>query len=442
MSSTSIQQRQTTAQDGFGSAGKSPSSTRRPATGGRLYRIVWRWHFYAGMIVTLPLVVVAATGALYIFKDELEGVLHPGVLYVEPAVEHATYEQQLAAARAAVGPTYSIVLMQVFTNPKRATALAMGGQNFQYGYVDPYRGRYLGSVQKGGLFDIVLTLHRNLFLGTTGRIVVELATCWGIVLVATGIYLWWPTRANLVWGVWLPRLRAKPYVVLRDLHTVIGFYIAVIAIVISVTGLIYTYVWGSGFRYAAEKTETYDILMKPVPSKSAPGANDLSIDRIVEIAQRKMPGNNLTVSFPRVPNGVYTVYGGNERGPGANEILFIDRASGEILEDYYNSQLKTVFRLGTWNYPLHVGTIWGLPTKIIWLVTCIVLTTLPVTGVWMWWQRRPTGRLGLPRRVDARRPRWLIATVTATSILLPAVGLSVVVFLVVEFLMSRLRERA
>ena len=96
--------------------------------------------------------------------------------------------------------------------------------------------------------------------------------------------------------------------------------------------------------------------------------------------------------------------------------------------------------LGTWNYPLHVGTIWGLPTKIIWLVTCIILMTSPVTGVWMWWERRPTGRLGLPRRVDARRPRWLVATVTATSILLPALGLSVVVVLVVEFLMSRLRN--
>jgi uncharacterized iron-regulated membrane protein len=242
--------------------------------------------------------------------------------------------------------------------------------------------------------------------------------------------------------VWLPRLRATPYVVLRDLHTVVGFYIAVVAIVISLTGLIYTYVWGVGFRYAAQKTEAYDLLMKPMLSKSAPEAKDLPIDRIVEIAQQKVPGNNLSIWFPRVPNGVYMVNANNERGPGVNEILFIDRASGEILEDHYNSQLKTMWWLGTWNYPLHIGTIWGLPTKLIWLVTCIILTTSPVTGVWMWWERRPQGRLGLPRRVDARRPRWLVATVTATSIFLPALGLSVVVVLVVEFLMSRLRAWA
>ena len=73
-------------------------------------------------------------------------------------------------------------------------------------------------------------------------------------------------------------------------------------------------------------------------------------------------------------------------------------------------------------------------------MTCIVLMTSPVTGVWMWWLRRPTGRLGLPRRVDARRPRWLVATVTATSILLPALGLSVVVLLLGEQLVARLRR--
>jgi len=68
--------------------------------------------------------------------------------------------------------------------------------------------------------------------------------------------------------------------------------------------------------------------------------------------------------------------------------------------------------------------------------------TTPVTGVWMWWERRPRGKLGLPRRVDARRPRWLVATVAATSIFLPALGLSVVVVLVAEFLMSRWRAWA
>jgi uncharacterized iron-regulated membrane protein len=403
-----------------------------------LYRVVWRWHFYAGMIVAPALIVVAATGALYIFKDELEAILYPGVTYVEPAADRVSYEQQLAVARANVPTPVHIGLIQVFANPKRATGIATAGEKFQISYVDPYRGQYLGAIEQGGFFDIVL--NRQLFVGTTGRIVVELTTCWAIVLVVTGMYLWWPRKWNQLWGVWLPRLRRKPYVVLRDLHAVGGIYVAIIAILISLTGLIYTYAWGSGFQYAAQKTEAYDMFSKPMLCRSPPDAKDLPSDRFIEIGHEKMPGQTLNVWFPRVPNAVYMVFGSSDYGPSVHEMLFIDRATGEILADRFISQAKPLYWLEKWNYPLHVGSILGLTSKILWLVTCVVLMTLPVTGVWMWWQRRPTGRLGLPRRVVARRPRWLIATITATSILLPTLGLSVVV-LAGEQLVARSRRQ-
>jgi uncharacterized iron-regulated membrane protein len=439
MSTTPLEQTATADRE-LESGDLPPADTTSSGTSDRLYRVVWRWHFYAGIIIAPALIMVAATGALYIFKDELEAVIYPGVTYVEPATERTSYEQQLAAVRAGVPGTYRVVLLQVFTNPKRATSMAMFGDKAQYVYVDPYRGHYLGAIEQGGFFDTVLKLHRTLFLGTTGRIIVELTTCWTIVLAVTGMYLWWPRKANQLWGVWLPRLRQKPYLVPRDLHAVSGVYVAIVAIVISLTGLIYTYVWGRGFQYAGQKTEAYDMFSKSMVCKSPTDAKDLPIDRIIEVARHRMPGNNLTVLFPRIPNGVYLVTAHNDRGPQVNEMLFIDRASGEILEDRYNSQTKVIYQVGTWNYPLHVGSILGLTSKILWLVTCVVLMTLPVTGIWMWWQRRPTGGLGLPRRVDAARPGWLVVAITGTSILLPALGLSVVVLLIGEQLVARLRK--
>jgi hypothetical protein len=112
MSTTSFEQTTTTADSGLGSGGLPPADTKHSGTSDRLYRVVWRWHFYAGMIIAPALIVVAATGALYIFKDELEAVIYPGVTYVEPAAEHTSYEQQLAAVRAGVSGTYRIVLLQ------------------------------------------------------------------------------------------------------------------------------------------------------------------------------------------------------------------------------------------------------------------------------------------------------------------------------------------
>jgi uncharacterized iron-regulated membrane protein len=440
MSTTSVEQTKTTAPGGSGSVGTPPSNKRQSATGDRLYRVIWRWHFYAGMIITPTLIVVAATGALYIFKDELEGVLYPGVTYVEPAAERASYEQQKATAIAASPATPHIVFMQVFANPRRATSFVMAGSTSQLSYVDPYRGKYLGAVERGGFFDVVLELHRSLFVGNKGRIVVELTTCWTMVLLATGVYLWWPRKANQLWGVWLPRLRRKPYILLRDLHTVSGMYLAIIAMVISLTGLIYSYSWGAGFKYAAQKTDAYAMFSNPMLCKSPPEAQDLPLDRLIEVAREKMPGKTLTVWFPRAPNGVYLALGGSDYGPSVHEMLFLDRATGEILEDRYLSQTKPVYWLGSWNYALHVGSVLGQPGKWLWLVACVVLITSPITGIWMWWARRPRGSLGLPRRVQVLRPRWLVAIIAATSVLLPAVGISVVVVLVIEFLMARLRR--
>ena len=127
MSTASLEQTTTAADGGLGSGDAPPADTRQSGIGDRLYRVVWRWHFYAGMIITPALIVVAATGALYIFKDELEAVIYPGVTYVEPAAERVSYEQQLAAVRAAVPAAHRVVLMQVFTNPKRATSMGVRG---------------------------------------------------------------------------------------------------------------------------------------------------------------------------------------------------------------------------------------------------------------------------------------------------------------------------
>lgn len=423
------------------SDGWPPNDALPSTASGRLYRIIWRWHFYAGIIIALPLIVVAATGALYIFKDELEGVLYPGATYVESAAQRVSYEQQKDAVLAASPATARFIFMQVFTDPRRATSFVMGGTTAQYNYVDPYRGKYLGSIPQNGFFDVVLRIHLTLFVGTTGRIVVELTTCWTMVLVATGIYLWWPRQWNQPWGVWLPRLRRKPYVVLRDLHSVGGIYLAIVALVIALTGLIYSYSWGAGFRYAAQETDAYDMFSKPMLCKSSPEAKGLPIDRLIDVARNKMPGKTLTIWFPRVPNGVYLALSSSDYGPTVHEMLFLDRATGEILDDRYLSQTKPVYWLGAWNYSLHVGSILGQPSKWLWLVACAMLMTSPVTGVWMWWARRPVGGLGLPRPVNVRRPRWLVAIILAVSLLLPVLGLSVLIVFFADHLVVLLRKR-
>ncbi|MBL0114742.1 MAG: PepSY domain-containing protein [Sphingomonadales bacterium] len=37
-----------------------------------LYRTIWRWHFYAGLFVIPLILILATTGAIYLFKPQLD----------------------------------------------------------------------------------------------------------------------------------------------------------------------------------------------------------------------------------------------------------------------------------------------------------------------------------------------------------------------------------
>ncbi len=89
-----------------------------------------------------------------------------------------------------------------------------------------------------------------------------------------------------------------------------------------------------------------------------------------------------------------------------------------------------------------MGSILGLPTKILWLAACVALMAMPVTGVWMRWQRRPKGTAGLPRKSDVHVPRWLVVVICSLGFVLPVLGMSLVAILSGEWLVRRQRRPA
>jgi uncharacterized iron-regulated membrane protein len=412
----------------------SPTTDRHLPGRGTPHRVIWRWHFYAGVIVTPFLLVVAVTGALYVFKNELERWMNAGVTYVTPGDAAVSYESQVRSAPAS---------LEISSDPARATVVVLQApkQPGRRVGVDPHTGKALGQLTTGTFFPTVLELHRHLFLGTTGRVIVELTTCWTIALLATGLYLWWPRRREAVRGVWLPRLTAKRYVVLRDLHALAGLYLLPVIATAVCTGLIYTLVWGYGYRYGGQKTGAFTTFTAFPKSPAVPGAKALSIDDAVAVARAHYSGHPLSLFLPRRPNDSYVFFVRGDAGPVTQGVLVLNRFDGSVLSDKPASQFPNFAWLGSWNYALHVGSVLGTPTKILWLVAMLVLAGLPVTGLWMWWQRRPRGRTGLPRRLDVRVSRWVTAGVVGLAVLLPVFGASVVLILAAEWVVRTLRRK-
>lgn len=418
----------------------SPEPESRPSHS--LYRVIWRWHFYAGLFVAPVLIVMAATGALYIFKDELEGLIHARVLYVEPGASRVSYDEQIAAAIVELPKSFHVDQVSVWPDPARSTEIyAHDEVAYARVMIDPYRGNVLGKLGDDDIFPIILKIHRTLFVGTLGRIVTELVTCWTIVLLITGVYLWWPRKGNKTWGTWLPRLRRHPYVALRDLHAVSGVYVAAIVLVIASTGLLYTYVWGTGYNLAALQTGAYEIFLNPPKSESPADAPRLPIEKIVAAAAQALPNSTLTVGMPHKPDEAFVVFASGSMGPSTTDVAILDHATGRVLGQRTNSEFPALSWWATWNYPLHVGSILGLWTKVPWLIASGTLMLLPVTGVWMWWQRRPRGRTGFPRKPDVRVPRALVVGILILAAVLPVLGLSIAAILLGEKSVSMLRGK-
>jgi uncharacterized iron-regulated membrane protein len=418
------------------------SAVTYPARQPSLYRVFWRWHFYAGVLVIPVLLIAAVTGAMYIFKDELESVLYSSALFVQPQPTRIPIEDQVAAARSAVPVGYRASGVVVSADPTRATAVNLVGKDlpFRQVYVNQHTGAVQDQLGEDNFFRWVLKLHRSLFLGTTGRVVVELMTGWCIILLVTGLYLWWP-RGRSAAGVLYPRLRAKPYVVLRDLHTVAGFWLLPVALCIAITGLMYTQVWGTAFQLTALKTGAYDAFLNPAENISLPGSGSQSLDDAFAVARAEFPNaDTWTHQFPAKDEQARVFLAGGKSGPIVQGIVAVDRSAGVVIDKVDATNAKPLALYATLNYSLHVGSVMGTPTKIIWLIACLVLMALPVTGLWMWWKRRPKGRTGLPRRPDVRVPWPLVGLIVLLGVLLPVVGASMVLILLGEWVVGRVRR--
>jgi len=227
----------------------------------RLYAVVWRWHFYAGLLVAPIFLLITITGALYVFRTELTSLRDRAVLYVTPEGERKSYEELHAIAAEAIAPRE---IEAVIVHPEQNRSLRFvadasvddeqghGHHEHLQVYMNPWTGQILDQrIAEADFFAIVLDLHRSLMLGTTGRVLGELATSWGLLLLATGVYLWWPRGKKNV-GVWRPRITGKLYPVLRDWHAVSGIYLLPLAALIIGTGMFFTVVWGSTFNKSVQ----------------------------------------------------------------------------------------------------------------------------------------------------------------------------------------------
>lgn len=426
-------------------------SVRLP--GSRWYNAVWRWHFYAGMLCVPFVLWLATTGSIYAWRPQIEAWLDRPYDSLVPTATRATPEVIAAVAVAAV-PGSRLHKYELPQSDRSAVRVLVGTDSADRRvYVDPYRLTPLKVVTEDDRpMQIVSRLHGELLAGAWGSYIVEIAACWTLVMILTGLYLWWPRGRKGLAGVLYPRLSGGRRLFWRDLHAVTGIWVSLLALFVISTGLPWAKAWGGYFKEIRTVTGTLDgpvdwtvggrkpsddpmlgehaghIGMAMEHQDAGPG----ELNRAVIAATALHFAPPVLVSPPgREPHGWTISSDAADRPLRAQAV--VDGATGSVLARKDFGQRHWIDRAVGYGIATHEGQLFGIANQVLITLGALMLMTLSVSGAILWWRRRPSGRLGAP--LPLSRPRFggaLIAAIVALGLAMPLFGASLLVVLAVE----------
>jgi uncharacterized iron-regulated membrane protein len=411
-----------------------------------LYRTLWRWHFYAGLFVIPFIIILSLTGAVYLFKPQIERFEESSYRNLPVSGAVTPSAQVDAAMNAFPGARFDSYRLPAKAGDAALVHLGLGdGEAMRDVFVSP-QGQVLGSLDpEWRVAELMSRIHGSLMIGKAGSWLVELAASWAIVMILTGLYLWWPRGKGLAGTVW-PRRRT----LLRDLHAVTGFWVAGLALVLLVTGLPWANVWGDAFKavrtqagwiqgkqdwktgakdHAEHDHADHDhAAMMAAQAAGRPGA---SLNSIVAKAQ----GEALALPVLVKPPGdkmVWTVKSDAQNRP-LRATLTYDVTDGRLLSREAFADRHPIDRAVGYGIAWHEGQLFGLFNQLIGLATAIALITMTATGFMMWRRRKPKTLLGAPPLpANPAGLRGVVAIMLVLAALLPLLAASLLIVWLVE----------
>lgn len=435
---------------------------------GRFYAAVWRWHFYAGLYVIPFLVMLATTGLIMLWVAVIDGRDGEQGIRIAPREAQVAVSTQAAAARAAVPDGVLKQYMSPLGDDRVALFRVDRGEAAFMVAVDPSTGEVLDKWSRQvGWYDFATDIHGSLLLGDTGDRLIEIAAGFAVVLVVTGLYLWWPRNGESLAAVLLPNLAARGRTLWKSLHRTIGFWVSAILLVFLLSGLSWAGIWGDKFvqawstfpaekwdnvplsdathasmNHGATKEVPWALEQTPMPASGSmagatgiPAGAPVDLEAMAALARSLGMVGRFQVALPDGETGVWTIsqdsMSNDTPDPTSDRTVHLDQYTGKILADVRYVDYSLGGKAMAVGIAFHEGDmgVWNIALNTLF---CASVIFLAVSGVVMWWQRRPAnaGRLAAPPR-PGELPLWKGAVVIGLFLCLafPLVGIALLAVL-------------
>ncbi|HSB94687.1 MAG TPA: PepSY-associated TM helix domain-containing protein [Flavitalea sp.] len=377
-------------------------------------------HLYLSLAAGLVIMVTCATGAILVFERELQEFFHPSRYYVDKTGDRVSLDSMVASLQSKVkgaklngikyytDSTRSVELNYAARKPKSDVKKKTGEGDRLIAYLNPYTGQVIELYNhKESFFYSVMDLHRWMLSGETGKLIVGSATFIFLFILITGLILWWPkSRAILkqriklkIDGGW-KRLN-------HDFHIVFGFYSFIFLFIFAFTGLAWSFEWfnkaiytvtGSSMQPARPPVVKHEKALATAawPFVAAEGGTNASASAnlpyndILQIALEQWPAVRFyNISSPKDSSSPYSVsvLPLDAIHESATDMYYVHPATGAVMGNTKWSERNTGQRVRATFKPVHVASIYGMPSKIVGLIVCLFGASFPITGTVMWVNR-------------------------------------------------------
>lgn len=373
-------------------------------------------HSIAGLVLALLLSLIALTGAIMSFEDEIVDHLNAGIMQVAPRTAPALMPDELVARLKAAQDVGKVAAITLSSDPSAAVHVRFG-RDEQGGrpaslYVDPYDARVLGSPRGEEFFATVRRLHRWLLVPGDakgwGRPITGVAALGLIVMLVSGLVLRWPRRAGSV-KIWLkPNLGLGGRALHRSLHAVIGTWVLPIYLLMTLTGLWYSFDWyKDSVVWLLSRPQIAAAKMQPkMPAKPLRGAGHpetaqpIGFDQAWTTFQREESSrfSRALLTLPAGPGTMIRIrsWGNDMTLEAMRDEFRIDAVTGQMVSAERYADKSFGEKIIANVLDIHRGAVLGWPGKLAFMLAAALMPLFAVTGILVYLSRRKLRRPAQP----------------------------------------------
>ncbi len=443
----------------------------------KIFNPLRRLHFYAAFFITPLLLTLSLTGIGYLFYTNVENNIYHHEFFSDSDTKgHQSLDDAVQEIKE-VYKGYEIQKISIMDEPyNNRVTIGNDDGDSRYIFLDEHNQRVANQNAQYTYANVLRETHSSLMVGGSFvNYLVELAACWTIFMIISGVYLTFKSKA-------LKKTNKKTsFLFNRRVHAILGLIIATPIFVIVLTGLPWSAFMGKQINqfakdhpklgYSALKSNPPQSEDNELPwatrnkekptSKKDPHAehhgasNSLigaegqqSIENIIMQAENKNIKKPFSIVYPADDKGVFTVSKSSNTGvtgldvaPKEETTAYFDQYSGKLLDQVDYEDYGIVGKWFSFGIPLHEGHLFGTANKVINLLVCLTFIGGIVFGFLSWMRRKNAGSFGAPPQMKGRVPIGLIAFLIVLGIIMPLFGASLIIVAIVEYFIWRKNKK-